>query len=632
MTTYLNGGRGWLADAAAASIHRMDAAYGGYVPINSAGRSYAEQAEAYRKYLNGTGSLALPPGTSIHETGRAVDFGNSAYGWLGAWDGVGWHGNTQNSFGWVRTVPSEVWHSEYEGSGSPAGGEVNLDSNWIRIVQEKLNRLGYGLDTDGDLGEKTRAAVADFQNVHGLEIDGIPGPITNAKLDEVLNAQSQWPARTLYGETWVKAIQNKLNRLNYGPLEEDGYDGLSTQSAVKNFQTSVGLFADGVAGPITNNKLDDALTPANVGKNLTDRPTLDIQKLVGATILDGSYGPETTAKVIEWQKSKGLTPDGVWGPASDAVGFPATPVTEWPVSGFNATTRPVEDIQKLVGVDADGAYGPLTSQAVAKWQSTRKDTDGTPLGADGIWGPASDRVGFPGVALPPPVVTAPDATYGKKIPTYPGASWADVSPNKSVRTGTVKYFFVHHAADPRPKQEQIDRFMVANDRNVSPNWFIGKDGTASEIVPPDNYRAWTTGEPDHEAVTVETQNTTGAETWGTSPESHEAIAQLIAWASDRYKFPIDRDHVKGHREVISPVTGKPYATACPGPSLYPALDSIVNRAKDIFVEKYADTPPVVTPPTPSTKVEVERAWLEGLGNEFADMADEIVQILNNKKL
>lgn len=64
--------------------------------------------------------------------------------------------------------------------------------------------------------------------------------------------------------------------------------------------------------------------PANVptvGENLTSRPTADIQRLVGAEP-DGEYGPDTTAKVKAWQKANGLEADGVWGPLSDAKGFP----------------------------------------------------------------------------------------------------------------------------------------------------------------------------------------------------------------------------------------------------------------------------------------------------------------------
>src|SRR5690606_22734024 len=134
----------------------------------------------------------------------------------------------------------------------------------------------------------------------------------------------------------------------------------------------------------------------------------------------------------------------------------------------------------------------------------------------------------------------------------------------------VQYFVVHHAAATSTVENLRNRFMAANDRNVSPNWLIGADGSISEIVPPDKFRAWTSGQFDYNAVTVETQNTSGNPNWGISEESHVAIAKLVAWASKRYGFPIDRKHVIGHKEVPGA------ATACPGPSM--DLDKIVRYA------------------------------------------------------
>ncbi len=601
MTTYLNGGRGWLSDAAAASVHRMDSAFGRILPITSAGRTYQEQADAYYRYKYQGGPLALPPGTSPHESGNAVDWGSSVWGILGLDWGLGYRGAPINNHGFARDVSSETWHTPYTQSrdnynGSPAGGASGGPS--ILAVQQYLNaKYQAGLAEDGIDGPNTQAAVRAYQGILGVEQDGVWGPGTEA----AHVAYTSDPYAAWGGTTWVKAIQNKLNRLNYGPLDEDGLAGPMTKAAITKFQNDNGLSADGVAGPITNNKLDEKLTATPLGANQTSRPTVDIQKLVGATILDGQYGPETTAKVIEWQKKNGLTPDGIWGPASDAKGFPAVPVTEWPVNGYNATTRAVADIQKLVGAEADGSYGPATSKAVAAWQNGKVYTteSGTkiPLTPDGIWGPQSDAVGFPGVALPDPVVPpGSDASYGKKTPLYPGATWADISPNKSPRTDTIQYFVIHHAASTASKQSQIDRFMTANDRNVSPNWFIAADGTVAEIVPPDDYRAWTTGQFDHKAVTVETQNTSGDPTWGISAASHEAIAKVVAWASKRYGFPIDRQHVIGHREVPG------QSTACPGPSMN--LVAIVERAK-IIAATMPDPEVPVDPEEPEEPVDPE---------------------------
>lgn len=170
---------------------------------------------------------------------------------------------------------------------------------------------------------------------------------------------------------------------------------------------------------------------------------------------------------------------------------------------------------------------------------------------------------------------------------YPGAARAGVSPNRSPRLGKVRLFIVHHYAGTTDPESAWNRFNRPNDRTVSPNYQVNADGSVFEVVPPDNFRAWTTGTIDHQAVTCETQNTTGAPTWGISRESHEAIARLIAWAAQRYGFPIQRGRVDdgdvvavpgvvGHRETP---TGRRTGTACPGPSM--DLDWIVNRAQQI---------------------------------------------------
>ena len=170
---------------------------------------------------------------------------------------------------------------------------------------------------------------------------------------------------------------------------------------------------------------------------------------------------------------------------------------------------------------------------------------------------------------------------------YPGAAWAGVSPNRSDRQGKVRLFIVHHYAGTQDPASARARFMSSNDRSVSPNYQVNADGSVYEIVPPDRFRAWTTGTIDHQAVTCETQNTSGAPTWGISHESHEAIAHLIAWASARYGFPIQRGRVAGgdvvevpgvvgHRETPA---GKATGTACPGPSM--DLDWLVARARQI---------------------------------------------------
>ena len=44
----------------------------------------------------------------------------------------------------------------------------------------------------------------------------------------------------------------------------------------------------------------------------------NLQTFLGLTV-DGSFGPKTKARVIEWQRGVGLNPDGIFGPASRRI-------------------------------------------------------------------------------------------------------------------------------------------------------------------------------------------------------------------------------------------------------------------------------------------------------------------------
>jgi len=53
-------------------------------------------------------------------------------------------------------------------------------------IQARLNNLAFNCgNVDGIIGPKTKAAVRAFQEYYGLQVDGIPGPITQAKLKEL---------------------------------------------------------------------------------------------------------------------------------------------------------------------------------------------------------------------------------------------------------------------------------------------------------------------------------------------------------------------------------------------------------------------------------------------------------------
>lgn len=52
----------------------------------------------------------------------------------------------------------------------------------VKLMQSKLNGKGAKLVADGSFGPKTLSAVKNFQQAHGLKVDGIVGPKTWAAL------------------------------------------------------------------------------------------------------------------------------------------------------------------------------------------------------------------------------------------------------------------------------------------------------------------------------------------------------------------------------------------------------------------------------------------------------------------
>ena len=52
----------------------------------------------------------------------------------------------------------------------------------VLAMQKLLNQLGFTLTEDGKLGSRTESVLRTYQRLHGLEVDGVCGPITWASL------------------------------------------------------------------------------------------------------------------------------------------------------------------------------------------------------------------------------------------------------------------------------------------------------------------------------------------------------------------------------------------------------------------------------------------------------------------
>jgi murein DD-endopeptidase MepM/ murein hydrolase activator NlpD len=120
----------------------------------------------------------------------------------------------------------------------------------VLAIQKSLNKLGYGLVEDGIRGPKTIAAIKDLQQKYGLVQDGVWGPQTNTLRNALATPVKNRPLirRGSVGP-YPAIIQRKLG------LKVDRVFGPRTEAAVKRFQASKGLVADGKVGPLTWAKL-----------------------------------------------------------------------------------------------------------------------------------------------------------------------------------------------------------------------------------------------------------------------------------------------------------------------------------------------------------------------------------------
>ncbi|MEN3359681.1 MAG: hypothetical protein V7637_3663, partial [Mycobacteriales bacterium] len=314
------------------------------------------------------------------------------------------------------------------------------NSGCVTELQNLLNGHGAGLTVDGDFGPATLHAVRTFQSGVAIAVDGRVGPITKSKLyasggaaPAAINLNSSsCPGNIVQGQKsgCVTELQRLLGRHGFS-VEVDGDFGSATATAVRSFQSALGLSVDGQVGPQTKAALYNsdesggsgvdlrsAACPSNIVEGMGGGCVSTLQAMLNGKgqqiAVDGDFGPQTAAAVRAFQSSAGIAVDGQVGPQTKAalysnIGGGGGSGAPAPIN-LNSSSCPgnivqgqksgcVTELQSLLnhhGADlaVDGDFGSLTRSAVIDFQSEKG------ISVDGEVGPQT-KAALYGAVTPP---------------------------------------------------------------------------------------------------------------------------------------------------------------------------------------------------------------------------------------
>jgi N-acetylmuramoyl-L-alanine amidase len=258
----------------------------------------------------------------------------------------------------------------------------------VEDVQRRLSALGVscGDDDPGRYGSDTVAAVRAFQQLRGLQADGIVGPDTWRSL---VAAGYRLGDRMLYvtrppliGDD-VRDLQRRLNRLGFDAGYDDGIFGAQTFDAVREFQLNVGLEVDGIAGPGTVDLArrlhrTHQLAPAYAVREREQlrRPTRRTSLAGTRVMVDAGHSPElpgliapdgTPEHELTWALASLL--EGRLSALGAHVVLARGPSTS-PTPSDRALLANTEDVEAIISLHANGVDSQVAHGAAAYYFGT----------------------------------------------------------------------------------------------------------------------------------------------------------------------------------------------------------------------------------------------------------------------
>jgi peptidoglycan hydrolase-like protein with peptidoglycan-binding domain len=234
----------------------------------------------------------------------------------------------------------------------------------VRALQEALTELGfYTAKVDAKYGSGTKAAVLAFEAKNGLTEDGEADGTMQLLLYEGKPRNSKGVRKDVKtvplvagitirsGDTGeaVEKLQARLRELGYYTAASTGVCDKATVSAIKAFQSKMGLSSDGVATADVITILNGA-TAISAAEVVTPTPSPTVAPPTGTLrsgdtgaevkvlqqrlaalgyytgTVDSKFGDGTVKALKAFQKKNGLTQDGVCGAQTRTVLFGANPV------------------------------------------------------------------------------------------------------------------------------------------------------------------------------------------------------------------------------------------------------------------------------------------------------------------
>lgn len=154
----------------------------------------------------------------------------------------------------------------------------------------------------------------------------------------------------------------------------------------------------------------------------------------------------------------------------------------------------------------------------------------------------------------------------------------------------IQGIVVHHAAST--SLDSIGTAFARAGRNGSAHYGVGGNQVHQYVDEANTTWHCSNWWGNVRTVGIETTNSTGAPNWEIAPDTFETLVKLVADIAKRNNLgrlwinpKADMPTLSGHKDWYGA------ATVCPGPSLYPRLQEIADRANAI------NFPPVVAKPS-----------------------------------